>query len=463
MKQPKMKQPKMKQPKMKQPKMKQPISALLVWASLLVGVSSVWSADKKPLEAGAFSAVKNNVIQIDGTEKKQAQKDGKLVESNKVDTGMQSCTELTFQDSSLLRMGQNSHFSFDSKERMIHLEKGAMLMHVPPGNGGVSVETGGVVGAVSGSTVMATADGKGNFGFVVMETEGGSGKITGKDGTVTTLTSGQMGVISANQSGGATVKDINVTALMGSSPLFSEFSTPMAGAEKMQAVAQKQAEAIESGVGGFAQDSGAEGKSGGAEDSVANVLAALTGMSPEECTKAPNLTLNSAKAGGENQSANLATAFAINTDAGGEVSAKVAAGSAQFVPTGSATAVPISSNQGFFSSTGQVVALGSGDTFVGTGASMVADARSGKGKAVAASSMAPSDAGGPGDVATAAGGGDVGAGPGDVATAAGGGDVGAGSGGMGQSMAATQFQQLQAAQDVAAVQTPPTDPNATPF
>lgn len=385
--------------------MKQPFFAWLVWASLLVGVSPVWSADKKPLEAGAFSAVKNNVTQIEGTEKKQAQKDGKLNESNKVDTGAESCTELTFQDSSVLRMGQNSHFSFDSKERMVHLEKGAMLMHVPPGNGGVSVESGGVVGAVTGSTVMASADGKGNFAFVVLETEGGSGKITGKDGSSTTLTSGQMGLISANQSGGVDVKEVNVTGLITSSPLFSEFSNPMPGTEKVEAVAQKQSDAIESGASGFAQNSGAEGKSGGAEDSVANVLAALTGMSPEECTKAPNLTLNSAKAGGENQSADLATAFAINTDAGGEVSAKVASGSAQFVPTGSSTAVSISSNQGFSSATGQVAALGSTDSFIGTGATAVAaDARSGEGKAVAASSMAPSDgAAAPADVATAAG------------------------------------------------------------
>ena len=385
--------------------MKQPFFAWLVWASLLVGVSPVWSADKKPLEAGAFSAVKNNVTQIEGTEKKQAQKDGKLTESNKVDTGAESCTELTFQDSSVLRMGQNSHFSFDSKERMVHLEKGAMLMHVPPGNGGVSVESGGVVGAVTGSTVMASADGKGNFAFVVLETEGGSGKITGKDGSSTTLTSGQMGLISANQSGGVDVKEVNVTGLITSSPLFSEFSNPMPGTEKVEAVAQKQSDAIESGASGLAQHSDAEGKSGGAEDSVADVLAALTGMSPEECTKAPNLTLNSAKAGGENQSADLATAFAINTDAGGEVSAKVASGSAQFVPTGSSTAVSISSNQGFSSATGQVAGLGSTDSFIGTGATAVAaDARSGEGKAVAASSMAPSDgAAAPADVATAAG------------------------------------------------------------
>jgi len=218
------------------------------------------------------------------------------------------------------------------------------------------------------------------------------------------LTSGQMGVISANQPGGATVKEVNVTALMGSSPLFSEFSTPMAGMEKVEAVAQKQSDSIESGADGFAKDSGAEGKGGGAEDPVANALAALTGLSPEECTKTPNLTMNSGKGGGESQGSDLGTAFTISTDAGGEVSAKVASGNAQFVPTGSSTAVPISSNQGFSSATGQVAALGSSDSFIGTGATNMADARSGEGKAVAASSMAPSDGGaGPADVATAAG------------------------------------------------------------
>jgi hypothetical protein len=43
------------------------------------------------------------------------------------------------------------------------------------------------------------------------------------------------------------------------------------------------------------------------------------------------------------------------------------------------------------------------------------------------------------------------------------GGVGSGNGGMGQGMAATQFQQLQAEQDIRAVETPPTDPSATPI
>ena len=423
--------------------------AFLASVSVLSGIGTAWSAEKKPLEAGAFSAVKNSVLNTDGAEKKPVQKDAKITEGNKVDTGAGSCTEMTFTDSSVLRMGQNSHFSFDSKERIIKLDQGTLLMHVPPGNGGVSIEGGGVVGAVSGSTVMASNDGKGNFAFAVLESDGGAGQITNKDGSVTPLIPGQMGVVSANRPGVSTSFEVNVTGLMESSPLFTEFTNPIPGIEKVAAVAEKQGDAIESGANGLGKIPSADEKTARTEDPAVQAFAALTGLSPEECALAPNLILNPGKTGeGErSERSELGTAFTINTDAGGEVSAKVASGSAEFVPAGASNAVQIGSNQGFSSSSGQVASLGPTDNF--TGSSMVVpDARSSEGKAVAASSMAPSDGGGPGDVATAAGGG----------------DVGAGSGGMGgQSMAATQFQQLQAEQDIRAVETPPTDPSATPI
>jgi hypothetical protein len=296
---------------------------------------------------------------------------------------------------------------------------------------------------------MASNDGKGNFAFAVLESDGGSGQITNKDGSVTPLIPGQMGVVSANRPGVSTSFEVNVTGLMESSPLFTEFTNPIPGNEKVAAVAEKQGEAIESGAKGLDKTPSADEKTARTEDPAVQAFAALTGLSPEECALAPNLVLNPVKSGeGErSERSELGTAFTINTDAGGEVSAKVASGSAEFVPAGASNAVQIGSNQGFSSSSGQVASLGPTDNF--TGSSMVvADARSPEGKAVAASSIAPSDGGGPGDVATAAGGG----------------DVGAGSGGMGgQSMAATQFQQLQAEQDIRAVETPPTDPSATPI
>ena len=395
--------------------------AFLAAVSVLSGIGTAWSAEKKPLEAGAFSAVKNSVLQTDGAEKKPAQKDAKITEGNKVDTGAGSCTEMTFTDSSVLRMGQNSHFSFDSKERIIKLGQGTLLMHVPPGNGGVSIEGGGVVGAVSGSTVMASNDGKGNFAFAVLESDGGAGQITNKDGSVTPLIPGQMGVVSANRPGVSTSFEVNVTGLMESSPLFTEFTNPIPGNEKVAAVAEKQGDAIESGAKGLAKTPSADEKTARTEDPAVQAFAALTGLSPEECALAPNLVLNPVKSGeGErSERSELGTAFTINTDAGGEVSAKVASGSAEFVPAGASNAVQIGSNQGFSSSSGQVASLAPTDNF--TGSSMVvADARSSEGKAVAASSMAPSDGGGPGDVATAAGGGaEVGSGEGSISTAAG--------------------------------------------
>ena len=374
---------------------------LLAVASLLPAFGTAWSAEKKPLEAGAFSAVKNNVLQTEGAEKKQAKKDGKIAEGNKVDTGAGSCTEMTFTDSSVLRMGQNSHFSFDSKERIIKLDQGTLLMNVPPGNGGVSIEGGGVVGAVSGSTVMASSDGKGNFAFAVLETTGGTGQIVNKDGSVTPLKPGQMGVVSANRPGVSKSFEVNVTAIMESSPLFTEFNTPIPGTDKVTAVAEKQGEAIESGASSLDKAPSADGKSARIEDPVVEAFAALTGLSVEDCAQAPNLIVDSAKGGGGKESES-GTAFTINTDAGGEVSARVASGSAEFVPSGASTGVQISSNQGFSSSTGQVASLGPTDSFTGS-AMVAADARSQDGKAVAASSMAPSEGGGPADVATAAG------------------------------------------------------------
>ena len=395
--------------------------AFLASVSVLSGIGTAWSAEKKPLEAGAFSAVKNSVLQTDGAEKKPAQKDAKITEGNKVDTGAGSCTEMTFTDSSVLRMGQNSHFSFDSKERIIKLGQGTLLMHVPPGNGGVSIEGGGVVGAVSGSTVMASNDGKGNFAFAVLESDGGAGQITNKDGSVTPLIPGQMGVVSANRPGVSTSFEVNVTGLMESSPLFTEFTNPIPGNEKVAAVAEKQGEAIESGAKGLDKTPSADEKTARTEDPAVQAFASLTGLSPEECALAPNLVLNPVKSGeGErSERSELGTAFTINTDAGGEVSAKVASGSAEFVPAGASNAVQIGSNQGFSSSSGQVASLGPTDNF--TGSSMVvADARSSEGKAVAASSMAPSDGGGLGDADTAAGGGaEVGSGEGSISTAAG--------------------------------------------
>ncbi|NBY66801.1 MAG: hypothetical protein EBQ51_07010, partial [Verrucomicrobia bacterium] len=68
-----------------------------------------------------------------------------------------SLAEITADDSSIIRIGAHSVFSYSSKERIVKLDKGTMLMHTPPGNGGATIESGGVTGAISGTTFMLTA------------------------------------------------------------------------------------------------------------------------------------------------------------------------------------------------------------------------------------------------------------------------------------------------------------------
>ncbi|NBS14335.1 MAG: hypothetical protein EBT57_05955 [Verrucomicrobia bacterium] len=381
---------------------------------LLGATAGGWALEKKPLGTGALNTVKNKVQAATGSEKTPLVKGGEVAEGNKVDTGSDACTEMTFTDSSVLRLGQNSKFSFDSKGRVIKLDQGTLLMHVPPGNGGISIEGGGVLGAVSGSTVMASSDGKGNFAFAILESDGGSGQITNKDGSVTPLTPGQMGVVSAARPGVSVSFEVNITGLMESSPLFTEFVNPMPGIEKVTAVAEKQGEAIESGVKVLEKTPNADDKSARVEDPAVEAFSAFTGLPPEECSQAPNLILEPFKRG-EGMELNPGTMFSMNTDAGGEVSARVASGSAEFVPAGSSSGVQIGSNQGFSSSSGQVASLPSSDNFTGNMA-VVGDARSAEGKSIAANSAQPSS-GGPGDVATAAGS----EGPGSTDTAAGGG------------------------------------------
>lgn len=376
---------------------------LMIWVLgfTLFGGGWAWSADKKPLGAGVFSLVKNSVTLTDQAGKKTANKDDKISTGNQVDTGATAFTEMTFDDSSVLRLGENSHFSFSSQERLIQGSQGTMLMHAPPGNGGISIESGGVVGAVSGSTVMVSLDGKGNFTFAVLETAGGSGTVTHPDGTVTTVPAGHAAVIPANSPPSATrVVEMNVTAIMESSPLYREAAKDMPGTEKVSETAEKQAKDIEAGVKVLELAPPIDEKASRPEDVAIKTLAALTGLSAEECALVPNLVLKPASEAGR-QATELGTVFSMNTDAGGEVSARVASGTAEFVPTGSTSGVKIGSNQGFSSSTGQVAALAPTDSFAGV---MIAasDARAPEGQIVAAGSAQPSS-GGPADVATAAG------------------------------------------------------------
>jgi len=78
----------------------------------------------------------------------------KIALPSSVQTGRKSRTELTFNDSTITRLGQNSVFSFHEGGRNVELKQGSVLLQVPKNVGGATIRTATVTAAITGTTVM---------------------------------------------------------------------------------------------------------------------------------------------------------------------------------------------------------------------------------------------------------------------------------------------------------------------
>jgi len=263
----------------------------------------------KELKSGSFAVVKSKVEHAQGTTKSIAKEKETVDEKSVVDTGAASFTQLDFSDASVLRLGANTQFSFQSKERIIKLERGSMLMNVPPGNGGITVDGGGMTGAVSGTTIMATKDAQGNFSFMVLEGSG-TGKVTARDGTITEIRPGQMATVTA-AGGAANVVTVNLDAMRDISPLFAEFESGMPGNEKIQAVADLQSEDIQTELGSL---QGPAGVGLNKSSPALSALTALSGLSVGTVLGSNNLLIGdpSTAAGAETGSAQSSTPLYVS-------------------------------------------------------------------------------------------------------------------------------------------------------
>ena len=165
----------------------------------LFATARLWAVELKEAEITALK----NIVEHDTGEGKgavPAHASEKIFEKSKLSTAGASMAELTFADSSITRVGANTSFSFQSKERLVKLEKGTVLINTPPGAGGATVECGGVTAAVTGTTFMASVDGNGNKMFVLLEGAGGM-KVTA-GGKTTIVRPGQAASVGGGEGGG---------------------------------------------------------------------------------------------------------------------------------------------------------------------------------------------------------------------------------------------------------------------
>lgn len=81
--------------------------------------------------------------------------EGNTVKRNtSVLTGRRSRAELTFPDASLIRLGQNTSFSFLDGKREVDLKEGTMLLQQPKWRGRTEIRTAAVSAAITGTTVI---------------------------------------------------------------------------------------------------------------------------------------------------------------------------------------------------------------------------------------------------------------------------------------------------------------------
>jgi hypothetical protein len=75
-------------------------------------------------------------------------------EDTAVRTGVESRTELTFQDMTLTRLGSQTIFSFKGGTRTINLKSGSILLSVPKNSGGGQIKTAAVTASVTGTKIV---------------------------------------------------------------------------------------------------------------------------------------------------------------------------------------------------------------------------------------------------------------------------------------------------------------------
>jgi len=193
-----------------------------------------------------ITTLKNIVEHDAGQGAAPAKVSEKIGENSKVTTAAASMAELTFGDSSITRIGANSVFSFQSKERLVKLDQGTALIHATPGNGGATVDCGGVTAAVSGSTFMASRSATGGAVFVLLESSG-SMKVTTPGGQTAVIMPGQAASTGTGAKSAIQVFDVDVKKVMDTTPLVQGFKKELPSQAEINVVSEKQQSMIREG------------------------------------------------------------------------------------------------------------------------------------------------------------------------------------------------------------------------
>jgi hypothetical protein len=218
------------------------------------------------LGQGTVSALLLNVDKTVGGQTTPAVVGDVIQNGGQIVTRGGSLAELSFPDGSKIRVGNNSVFSFDAKDRTVKLERGTALVCTPPKAEGINVVSGGVTGTIpgdpAGKTFMITAyppeaGGAGaqagggtpgaTGGFGVLVIQGNSATTVSAPSGSVSIGPGQFALIGSKSGGAPKVFNVDVGQVYRSSPLINAFPSPLPTAGAILQTATQQQATIRTG------------------------------------------------------------------------------------------------------------------------------------------------------------------------------------------------------------------------
>ena len=128
------------------------LSSLVLPAVLITLAPLAYSG---PLQEAAINQIVNDVKVIDPAKGARTAAVKDIIRDDlAVRTGIQSRTELLFQDDTLTRLRAETVFSFKAGTRDLNLDRGTMLLQVPKNHGGARIRTASVTASITGTTIM---------------------------------------------------------------------------------------------------------------------------------------------------------------------------------------------------------------------------------------------------------------------------------------------------------------------
>lgn len=120
-----------------------------------LGIAAVAAVAAEPFSSATVTRVENQVsygkVIGDRSETRPAVADDVIKAANFLMSEAQSRAELKYQDGTIVRIGQNTIFTFEANTRTLNLKKGTFVFYVPKGKGGGTIKTPSFTAAITGT------------------------------------------------------------------------------------------------------------------------------------------------------------------------------------------------------------------------------------------------------------------------------------------------------------------------